>query len=252
MGAKNELGKRYGFLTVTEFAGNGAYGAARWKCVCDCGEARVIDGTGLRAGRNKSCGCKSPKFTSEQLTTHGLSKSRIYSIWQGMMYRCSDKCKDISRKNYYDKGIRVCERWHTFENFVADMGVPADDLTMDRIDNSKGYEPSNCRWATHKQQANNSSWNHILTYEGRSQTIAMWADERKIKPNTIVYRIRRKWPIAKALEFDTVKPISDGKASRSRQCEVCGTTFTPRATQVRLGHGKFCSQKCNGISRKLG
>jgi hypothetical protein len=249
MTLKEMTGSVFGALTVLNREPNAKDGTAVWRCVCQCGEIRVITGTGLRAGRHKSCGCQSPRFTSERTTTHGLSKTRVYTIWQGMIERCSERAKGKTRRLYYDKGIRVCDHWQNFENFFQDMGQPEPWQSIDRIDGSKGYEKSNCRWASRKTQANNTSQNLKITLNGITKTASEWADETGIKANTIVYRIRRKWPPERALQKN---PMHIGKAralKRMKKCLVCDVQFIPRPAQLRQGHGKYCSQQCNADAR---
>lgn len=250
MALKDMTGSVFGALTVTERERNLPDGTAVWRCVCECGEIRVIPGNSLRAGRNKSCGCLSPKFTSERTKKHGMSLSRVYGIWRGMIARCSDASVGKTRKLYHDKGIRVCERWMKFENFLEDMGVPEKHQSIDRKDGSKGYEQKNCRWADSKIQANNTSANLIITLNGVCLTASEWSDRTGIKANTIVYRIRRGWSPDRALEKNPTNVRTKRKEERTRSCEVCGTEFCPRLAQIKAGGGKFCSQKCNGESRK--
>lgn len=167
-----------------------------------------------------------------------------------MIARCSDASFGKTRKLYYEKGIRVCERWMKFENFLEDMGIPKKHQSIDRKDGGKGYEPRNCRWADDKAQANNTSANLIITLNGVSLTASEWSDKTGIKANTIVYRIRRGWNADRALEKNPINVRTKRKEGRTRPCEVCGTEFCPRLAQIKAGGGKFCSQKCNGESRK--
>lgn len=197
---KEMLGTRFGKLLVTERAGNLKDGTATWVCVCDCGQKRTIAGTKLRAGKHKSCGCSSPRFTSESRSTHGMSRTRIYQIWSGMNKRCSQNAYGKLKRLYFEKGITVCDRWKSFTNFLQDMGMPPIGSSIERIDGSKNYEPSNCRWATSQEQANNTTRNHFIEHEGKKQTISQWARELGIKPNTLMYRIKRGLPIHKALQ----------------------------------------------------
>ena len=243
------IGNRFGKLTVVECAGKNNHKSLMWKCICDCGNERIVDGSGLRSGRNKSCGCSSPKFTSDD-KTHGCSGKRIYRIWVAMRSRCSDKAVGKTRKNYFEKGITVCERWQTFENFLEDMGHPGELQSIDRINGNKGYSLENCRWADSKTQGNNTAANHILTANEISKTISQWADETGAKPNTIAWRVKRGWPHELAIQKDAVFDRSE-RSLRKRKCLVCGNEFIPRGTQLRSGQGKYCSQKCNGSSRKL-
>lgn len=121
-----------------------------WKCLCDCGNSKIIASRSLRSGATKSCGCirVSPR------KTHGMTSSRVYRIWKGIMRRCYNKsCRDYA--SYGGRGIKVNICWHSFEEFYSDMGEPNDFQSLDRIDNSKGYFKENCRWATAPEQANN-------------------------------------------------------------------------------------------------
>ena len=242
-------GNVFGFLTVLSRAQNASDGSARWNCACICGSERTIHGTGLRAGRHKSCGCKSPKFQPAQFKTHGMSRTRVYQIWRGMIARCSDAAKGKSKRLYYDKGIRVCSRWLNFENFLSDMGVPEFGASIDRKDGSKDYCPENCRWSSSKEQANNTSSNLFITAQGKTLTASQWSDITGIKANTIVYRMRRGWPPERAINRNPGNIRQERKLERERSCEVCKSVFIPRTSQTRKGLGIYCSQKCNAASR---
>lgn len=201
MSVKEMLGVRFGKLLVTKRADNLKDGTAVWVCLCDCGVQKNIAGTKLRAGRQTSCGCSSPKFNSESITTHGMSRTRVYKIWAGMISRCRNPSDEKSKRLYSDKGIEVCERWKTFENFFQDMGDAPIGASIDRIDGSKNYEPSNCRWATPEEQANNTTRNRFIEHNGKTMTISMWARQLGIKPNTLTYRLRRGKSIEQALAW---------------------------------------------------
>ena len=193
---KDETGSVFGKLRVIARAQSKPDGTANWLCVCECGSHRIIAGTGLRAGRHKSCGCASPRFASERLLKHGMSKSRTYKIWVGMLQRCSE----TGRKNeYYRRGITVCERWHSFENFLKDMGEAENSQSIDRIDGLGNYEPGNCRWASSEQQGNNKNNNRMLEFRGDVRTLANWAKMIGVKQNTLFYRIKRGMPVERAL-----------------------------------------------------
>lgn len=191
MAMKDMTGMRFGKLVVTHQHAKSKDGAI-WHCVCDCGETRNVAGTGLRAGRNKSCGCASPRFSKERLTTHGMSKTRTYKIWAHMLQRCSNQKSD-RYKDYGGRGIKVCDEWLVFDNFLSDMGECKDSFSIDRIDNDGDYEPLNCRWADAFTQCNNTRKNRFLTSNGKTMTIANWARELKVKPNSIVSRLRKGW-----------------------------------------------------------
>jgi hypothetical protein len=194
MPAPDLLGSTFGLLRVVAREKNKPDGSSRWKCICACGETRIVAGTGLRAGRHKSCGCASPRFTSDRMVTHNLSRSREYKIWQGMKIRCSDSAKGKTRRNYYAKGIRVCDRWMSFDAFINDMGMSPVGSTIERVDGSIGYNKQNCRWATRKEQANNTTRNVRVDHDGVSLNISQWAERLGIKPNTLLYRLRRGTP----------------------------------------------------------
>lgn len=129
-------------------------------------------------------------------------------VYQGMLQRCYNK-KSTGFHNYGGRGIRVCNRWRkSFLNFYKDMGQRPINTTLDRANNDKNYKPSNCRWASYKDQANNKRNNHIITYNSKTLTIEKWAESLNIKSNLIVYRILRNWPIGQALGLEErIRPL---------------------------------------------
>jgi len=130
-----------------------------WRCLCDCGNEHFAASCCLRSGHCKSCGCLQKEQGAQNgrksRTTHGMRKTPIYEIWKAMNQRCKNpKNKDF--KNYGGRGITVCDRWHSFESFYADVGDPPEGMSIDRWpDNDGNYELANFRWASPKQQANN-------------------------------------------------------------------------------------------------
>ncbi len=191
-------GKKFNRLLVLGFSHLNNYGVLYWHVRCDCGNKRAVRGSSLKNGRTKSCGCFHKELISKMFSIHGMGEKSIYRLWNSMRQRCLN-AQNPQYKNYGGRGITVCNRWAKFENFLEDMGEKPKRLTLERIDNNKGYSLKNCKWATRKEQSNNSRRNHILKYNNLSLTIAQWADKLKIKSNTLRNRIFRKWSTERAL-----------------------------------------------------
>lgn len=193
---KNICGLRFARLFVTARGSNSARGSARWWCRCVCGQNVLVRGSDLRNGSAKSCGC----YRSEQMTEgrnalhvtirkHGLGDSQEYDIWKGIMRRCYDR-RQVHYADYGGRGIAVCERWHDVVNFVADMGPRPQNTSIERIDNNRGYEPGNCRWATRTEQARNTRANVCTEIDGRRMCLAEVAELSGISRAQITRRFR--------------------------------------------------------------
>jgi len=196
---KDLSGQKFGRLTVISRAQNNIQNRAMWNCVCDCGGGKTTLGVTLRNGRTKSCGCLRSELNIERFTVHGCTNTPEYAIWMSMKQRCNNPSnKEFS--NYGNRGIKICERWYTFKNFLADMGnKPGNNFSIERVDNSKGYNPDNCIWGTGFEQANNTRKNVFLDIKGEKNTVAQWCRLSGVSVQTVHYRLRHGWEHEKAV-----------------------------------------------------
>lgn len=200
-------GKRIGILTV--IGKSDVKSSNRhlcWTCQCDCGKIVVVSGNSLRMGVTNSCGCVGLAKLRKRATTHGKSDTRTYNTWKMMLKRCN-KSTWKAYKHYGGRGIKVCERWSSFENFYADMGDRPEGMTLDRIDVNGNYEPSNCRWATWQEQMNNRRDNRRLKIDGRSVTVTEAGRLTGISSATIRNRL-----INGASDEEAIKPVKNIKS----------------------------------------
>lgn len=168
---------RFGRLTVVrqadDYISPGGTRYKKWECVCDCGNTVTVFASNLKQGATTSCGCRVKEIAAVLNATHNESATRLYDIWHTMKQRCGNP-NATAYERYGGTGITIYREWNTYENFAkwaTDNGYQ-DDLTLDRIDGSKGYEPSNCRWATPKEQARNRKSNRLIIYNGKQITVA--------------------------------------------------------------------------------
>lgn len=190
-------GKTFGRWLVVKFAGRKTCGFF-WKCLCECGVVKIVNGPSLKRGETKSCGCFA-RDNPSALVHGGCRKgivSKEFVAWVGIKQRCNKHFP-----NYGARGINICTRWReSFESFLSDMGKsPSPKHSIERIDNDGNYEPENCRWVTQKEQARNRRSNRLLTRNGKTATLAEWAELSGVNRATIWSRLRRRWSVDEAI-----------------------------------------------------
>lgn len=180
----------------------------QWGCICDCGTEKIVAGASLRTGNSKSCGCLTVEAAIARNVAnkkHGMSYTKTHQVWSAMKERCINSSHQAFSR-YGGRGIKVCQRWlESFQNFLDDMGEPPPGMSLDRKDVDGNYEPSNCRWATDTEQANNRRNTIYVEFDGRTQSVADWAREVGIPHKTLKHRIKTGWMPEKALTMSVNK-----------------------------------------------
>lgn len=196
------IGKKFGRLLVVEQATDyiSASGSThkKYRCVCDCGNHTETLKEHLSSGKTRSCGCLRRE---NGRPTHKEIHTRLYTIWGNMCNRCSNP-NNPAWDRYGGRGITVCDEWKSYECFRdwAKNNGYTDELTIDRLDNNSGYNPSNCRWVDKIVQANNKRNNHFVEYNGQTKTIAEWAQVVNIPYKTLHHRIvGLNWSVERAM-----------------------------------------------------
>lgn len=198
---KDRTSERFNLLTVISRAPNrirvNGKVRVRWNCKCDCGKFTTVDVESLVKGSTKACGCQ------ESAITHGHARigriSPEFRVYCGMLQRCINP-NAVGFKNYGGRGISVCERWReSFTNFLSDMGHRPSRLQIERKDNNGNYEPSNCVWATRKEQAQNRRTTVFLTIGYRREKISKWSEESGIASKVILFRLKSGWEPKRAV-----------------------------------------------------
>lgn len=210
---KDLTGQRFGFLDVISQS-QSKDGVTYWRCKCDCGKETIVARPSLIQGRTRSCGCYRDRSSGERIgnirRTHGMSKSRLYSIWICMR----DRCSNPNNKRfgcYGGRGIAVCPEWGTFETF-RDWALSSgyiDGLSIERKDVNGNYEPQNCSWIPMADQTKNTRSNRWITINGETRILSDWARIAGVCTQTISHRIKMGYP-----ESEWLKPA--GGLSNSR------------------------------------
>jgi len=216
---KDLTGQRFGRLTVIKINGRTKDKSVTWLCRCDCGNETIVVGQNLSNGNTKSCGCYHKEVLLNASKTHGMTHTKIYNIWADMKTRCTNK-KEKNYKNYGGRGVKICDKWLSFNGFYDDMGksfeqhnkkFPGKNTSLDRIDFNGNYEPSNCKWSTILEQANNKTTNVLVTIDGIKDTITNHCRRYNISDRTVFSRIYTGWDIEKALKIPVLNPLDNLK-----------------------------------------
>ena len=198
------IGARFSRLVVIgePFKQDGRY---RVLCRCDCGNELSVRCLSLANANTSSCGCLHKESVGALNRKHGMSKSPTYVTYLNMVNRCTDSTNK-KFADYGGRGIGVCDGWiESFEKFLSDMGVRPSNATLERIDLNGNYEPSNCKWATWKEQQNNKRSNRVIEHDGQVLTLQQWADKTNLSHSVIFYRLKRGWSIEKALTTPAIR-----------------------------------------------
>lgn len=187
-------GQRFNRLLVIRKEEKRQAGTVIWRCLCDCGAEVLAQAYALKSGRVKSCGC----WSRDRTRKHGMEGTPTYDVWAHMLDRCRNRRSKMYSR-YGARGISVCDRWQSFENFLSDMGQKPDGLSLDRIDNNGNYEPGNCRWATDRMQNRNRSVSPVYEWKGEMRSLADLADEHGLKWRRVYERVRMGWSLEDAL-----------------------------------------------------
>ena len=200
------IGRRFGRLEVVGIRRErrGKRNTIMAHCRCDCGSEKDVFWQALADGRVKSCGCLNRELTAKRghdNARHGGCGTRLYRIFRSMRERC-ERPRHMHYASYGGRGIKVCPEWRgnfaAFREWATSHGY-ADNLSIDRIDNDRGYSPDNCRWVDTRAQGNNRRTCHLLTVSGQTHTISQWAKLTGIGKTTIKERMRRGWSAERAL-----------------------------------------------------
>ncbi|KAF0156244.1 MAG: hypothetical protein FD189_1049 [Elusimicrobia bacterium] len=206
------VGQRFGRLVVLRSGGRDSIRNILWVCRCDCGCETNTSSRRLISGNTCSCGC----LGRERRTIHGACQNgrttSEYRSWRAMKSRCLWPGNQFFHR-YGGRGVKVCDRWLVFANFLADMGPkPSPEYTIDRKDNDGNYEPSNCRWSCGLAQARNRSTNRLLTFGGETLLLSDWAERIGISRCGLVGRLRRhSADVAFTMRKQLRRKLTDGK-----------------------------------------
>lgn len=180
-----KVGDKFGFWTVVGSSPN----QKRKSCKCACGAIREVTSQNLKTGKSKSCGCQTIALKVAKQTKHGACGTAAYRRWDSMLQRCNNN-KNEHYRNYGARGIKVCDRWHNFANFLEDMGQPPKGGSLERVNNDAGYSKENCIWTDRKTQQRNRRVCRFITHNGKTQCLTAWCEELGLVVATVYYRMK--------------------------------------------------------------
>jgi hypothetical protein len=209
--SKKILGQRFGKLVVIERLPANSHHEAEWRCVCDCGNEHITTSYNLTHGKTTRCRECTIKLIAQKNTTHGQQPKKMFNAYVNMKTRCYNHNYYLF-KNYGGKGITICDEWLGKNGFInfrewSLKNGYKDKLSIDRIDNNKGYSPDNCRWVTMTVQQNNRTNNRLITLGGETKTLADWCRFYKINYSAVISRLDLGWSDIDAL----TKPLQRRK-----------------------------------------
>lgn len=196
---------RYEVLSFAELRNRQTY----WKCLCDCGNIAIVNGHSLTRGHTKSCGCLQVEELVLRSKKHDMSGSTEFRIWAGILQRCNNP-NNHDYKYYGGRGITVCSEWESFEQFYKDMGSKPRGFTLDRINNNGNYKSENCKWASRKEQANNTRRNRPILYNGEIKPISHWVKELGLSSHTVYRRLNKGYNIDEVFYKGNLKDKNAG------------------------------------------
>lgn len=214
---KDITGQRFEDLEALNFEYS-KNGVRYWRFRCKCGREIVVRKSSVTSKNTTGCKECSKIKLSNMNKTHGMSRTRLYKEWAGIIQRCNNP-KSTSYERYGARGITICKEWMKFETF-RDWALSngySDELTIDRKDVNGNYCPENCKWSTTKEQSLNKRNSRKFTYDGKTMTMSEWAKEIGISSSSLFGRLKRGWSIEKALSTPPITEMRNKNYGKNKQ-----------------------------------
>lgn len=244
------IGRKFGRLTVLNVSDQRtSENRLKYDCICECGNDVTVDGKSLRNGHTKSCGCLSSELSKKRSTKHGKTNTRLYNIWSAMKHRCYNE-NDNHYLSYGGRGIKVCDEWlndfQAFYNWSMNNGYK-ENLSIDRINNDKGYSPYNCRWADVETQTNNKQDTIKIAFNGLEYSIKQWSKILNTPYSTLVSRYHND------VDIKTLLTKKGNKCLYPHQVEVLGDLYHNKSAGIfyDMGLGKTIIGSIKATSYKM-